>query len=308
MTRTQITANIALTLLSICTAHAKTTNNIEYVFTPIIKSGALSAVDVTVTFKGNSTGTTVLALPDSWAGEEELWRGISNLSASGASLDFGAGPAQRVLHHRPNSRIKLHYLVVQERPEYLTDLRNNPYRIVVQPTYFHFTGNAALVVPDINKDTRVSVRPRSMPKAWSFASDLEHADTTFANVRSSISVGGDFSVLHPSRTNPTLRLAIRGVWSFDTTTFANRLSKIFAGQRHFWGDATTPFLVTVMQLPEQPNNTSSGGTGLGDAFAYFATPNVTDDLITETLAHEAMHTWIPALIGGLPEKDGELAY
>jgi predicted metalloprotease with PDZ domain len=63
-----------------------------------------------------------------------------------------------------------------------------------------------------------------------------------------------------------------------------------------------------MQLPATPGSTSSGGTALNDAFAFFATPNVPEASITRTLTHEGMHSWIPRRIGGLPEKNEALSY
>jgi predicted metalloprotease with PDZ domain len=53
---------------------------------------------------------------------------------------------------------------------------------------------------------------------------------------------------------------------------------------------------------------SVGGTGLSDAFAFFATPNVDEAPITRTLAHESFHTWIPGEIGGMPEENEAASY
>jgi predicted metalloprotease with PDZ domain len=223
-------------------------------------------------------------------------------------MDSVDTPAKRTLRHRPNARITVRYRVAQESAEYLRSVRGNPYRAVIQPTYFHLIGHAALIVPNLNDKTPAKIRVHELPKSWSFASDLEHPGTTLDQVQESISVGGDFRILHPASHNPALRLAIHGSWSFDVNVFAARLARILEAEQRFWGSETMPFLVTVMQLPGNPGSTSSGGTGLDDAFAFFATPNVPEASITRTLTHEGMHSWIPRRIGGLPEKDEELSY
>lgn len=87
----------------------------DYTFTPVLDGEAVHAVQVDVVFRGDDDGETGLRLPDSWGGEQELWRGIEALVAvSGAALAEGEGPARRVLRHAPNARIHLRYRVIQD--------------------------------------------------------------------------------------------------------------------------------------------------------------------------------------------------
>jgi predicted metalloprotease with PDZ domain len=175
----------------------------------------------------------------------------------------------------------------------------------VRPSYFHFIGDAALVIPEIDGLSPVTVATRRMPRGWRFASDLQHP-TVLARANASISVGGDFRIVRASG-EPDIRIAIRGAWPFSDADFAAEAARIVAGQRRFWNDAPAPFLVTVIQLTAaNPGSIAVGGTGLGDAFAFFATANGQPRLITRTLAHETQHTWIPGEIGGMP-AEGEAA-
>jgi predicted metalloprotease with PDZ domain len=122
----------------------------------------------------------------------------------------------------------------------------------------------------------------------------------------SVTVAGDYRVAHAPDRN--IRTAIRGAWSFTDAAFTARVAEIIAGHRQFWGDPSTPYLVTVTHLDlPQPGWLSIGGTGLDDAFAFFATPNAELSRITRTLAHESLHTWIPARIGGMPDGEEEAA-
>jgi predicted metalloprotease with PDZ domain len=87
-----------------------------------------------------------------------------------------------------------------------------------------------------------------------------------------------------------------------------KLTPIIASHRTFWGDPEEPFLVTVLPLVSKPGSSSLGGTGLGDAFAFFASPNSESGDITRILAHEHLHTWIPHRIGAMPKDDDAADY
>jgi predicted metalloprotease with PDZ domain len=280
---------------------------IVYQLTPILEAGALSAIAVDVRFDGSPSGQTRLRLPDEWGGERELWRGLADLTVvAGARLGAGDCPAERVLTHAPNARIQLRYRIVQDWQGAPRAQQGNPYRPIIQPGYFHLIGHAALIIPDLDDNTMARVAIRGLPRGWSFASDLQHRPLHLAYAAPSVMVGGEYRVIRAS--NPHVRIAIRGDWSFSDADFAAQVSGILAAQRAFWGDRSQPYLVTVTQLATpDPGWTSVGGTGLDDAFAFFATPNAPSGVITRTLAHEGLHSWIPAHIGGMPEQ-GEAAH
>lgn len=281
---------------------------IEYELSPLMRAeGELEALQMDFWFWGDSDGETALRLPQSWGGQNELWRSIADLRVvGGAEMRDGEGPGQRILSHRPNARIHVRYRIVQDWEGAPNAEQGNTYRPVVQPGYFHLIGDAALVVPeDLNHDARARLRVRKLPRGWRFASDLEHPGLTVGDLWASVTVGGDFRVVRDAASG--VRVAIRGNWSFTDEDFARSVTEIVSAQRRFWGDEATPYLVTVLQL-EAPNRgwLSIGGTGLNDAFAFFATPNAEAAQITRTLAHEGLHSWIPGAVGGTPSQ-GEAA-
>ena len=51
---------------------------------------------------------------------------------------------------------------------------------------------AAIGQPERDDDAPVSFRARNFPRAWSFASDLQHPGLRLGDLRSSVSVGGDY--------------------------------------------------------------------------------------------------------------------
>jgi predicted metalloprotease with PDZ domain len=280
----------------------------EYTLTPILENGALTAVQFDLRFRGEPDGESTLRLPSSWGGQSELWKGIDALEiVAGATMREGEGASQRALSHRPNARIHVRYRIIQDWEGVPRAELGNTYRPVIQPGYFHLIGENVFVTPEhAERSAPLRVSIRRLPRGWSFASDLEHGPLTVDRLWASVTVGGDFRVLRDPQTN--VRVALRGAWSFSGAEFMREASDIVGGQREFWGDQPSPFLVTLLQLEGPENWISVGGTGLGDAFAIFSTPNGPADSITRTLAHESLHTWLPGQIGGMPDEGEASSY
>lgn len=295
---------LAALSIVLCAAFAPAPR-VEYTLSPVMRDGALQAIAVEFTFRGDADGETSITIPNEWASESELWRGIEGLAATGAQIIETGDPGERVLRHRPNARVHVSYRVIQDWDGEPTGNGGNPYRPIVRPGYYHLIGETALVQPDIQQTTRVRVRARGFPRGWSFATDLEHRGLTLEALDQSIIVGGDYRIL----TRGPMRVAMRGAWAFTDDALTDRIGEILTAQREFWGDRDEPFLVTVTQLtPRDASSRSIGGTGLSDAFAFFATPNAEEATIARVLAHEGQHTWVPRRIGGINEEDEASQY
>lgn len=290
-----------------CAAFGVRSQRIEYTLTPIMEQGALRAIQIDLSFRGQGDGETGLRLPDEWGGQSELWRGIEGPTiVSGATMRDGEGVSERVLTHEPNARIHVRYRVIQDWEGVPNAEQGNSYRPVIQPTYFHLIGDASLVTPELHLATPVRFRVRGLPSGWSFASDLQHPGLQLGRVGASVTVGGDYRIIRAADRN--IRIAIRGEWSFTDQSFAAQVNEIITGHRDFWQDRPSPYLVTVTQINAPPGWVSIGGTGLDDAFAFFATPNGEAQAIMRTLAHESLHTWISGRIGGMPEEGEAASY
>jgi hypothetical protein len=61
------------------------------------------------------------------------------------------------------------------------------------------------------------------------------------------------------------------------------------------------FRVLTRGAEAAPLRVALGGTGLSDAFAFFATDNAQESTLNRILAHEHVHTWIPRRIGAMPD-------
>lgn len=288
------------------TAAAATAGEIRYTLTPEVEHGALRAIAIEMVLAGEADGETEIELPDSWGGKTELWRAISEfrVSGKGLKLDAGGSPSLKVLRHAPGATLTVRYRVTQIWPGDPAMSGSNEYRPIIRPGYFHVIGWTMMARPRWSLATPVSVSFGRLPEGWQFASDLEHGSLMLASLLESVTVGGDFRVLKAG----ALRVAIRGTWTFSDDDFIKRLQPIIASHQKFWGDAPEPFLATVLPLVSESGAMSLGGTGLGDAFAFFATPTIDDGQLTRILAHEHLHSWIPRKVGRMPLENDSVEY
>ncbi len=282
---------------------------IRYTLSPAFDHGMLTAIDVEMVLPGESDGETAIEVPDAWGGKSELWRGIDEFRVSGSGLraTSSTSPALKMIRHAPGATLTIRYRIKQFWPGEPAAGDTNEYRPVIQPRYFHLIGWTALARPRWSLATPVSVSFKGFPADWSFASNLESPAAHGLNLvdaLESVSVGGDFRVLKAG----ALRVAVRGSWRFSDEGFIKRLEPIIAAHHRFWGDPPSPFLVTVLPLQSPMGRMSLGGTALGDAFAFMATGNVDDRMLTRILAHEHLHSWIPRRIGMMPQQNDALDY
>ena len=304
MIRPMIVAALAVLLL----AGAAPPPSVRYEVSPVMGPEGLEAVAVAVTFEGEADGETRLILPNDWGGHPELWKHLEGLSVEGATMSE-AGPAARVLKHRPGARLTVRYRLKSGYPADPAPDTGNPYRPVVRPGWFQLLGNSAFVEPDASAERAASVRFRGWPADWTLASDLDHQamgrPLVVGDVIESITVGGtDLRVERRRLPGGELRVAVRGTWDFTDAAFADQVAGIISGQRKFWGDMEEPYFVSLIPLTAEQGWRSTGGTGRGDAFALFSTRNATAADLRNLLAHEHAHSWIPRRVGvmGSPEQ------
>ena len=303
--RTQVLGAAVPTLSAIVVAGALAasvaeTGGLHYTLSPVIEGGKLKAIDVEMALTGESDGETEIALPDNRGDSREAWRGVTQFRIEGAtSVATGGNPVRRLVRHAPGAPLTVRYRLKQFWAGEPEGVEGRP---IIKPGYFHFLGYGALARTKWSAATPASVSFKGFPKSWRLASDLEHGPLTQKTVQQSVTVGGDFRILKAS----LLRIALRGVWTFKDDDLLREIEPIIASHHKFWGDPPSAFLITMIPIAAKPNSASAGGTGLGDAFAFYVTPNMKlDRHIKHGLAHEHMHSWIPLRVGEQsPANDG----
>lgn len=274
---------------------------------PVIENGSFRAIDFSYSFVApKEPREFILALPNEWGGERELYLAWHDLAVEGGVLSESGTVWQRRLATTPGARVTLRYRIRDEGPGSRKS-RGNDYRPRIAATWFQLIGNA--VVPQVSGMplTHPARFELIAPTGMAFASDLEHGAMgrrmNVGDLIESVMVGGDFRVFD---VGSGARLAIRGTWSRPDAEWRARFLSIAKSQREFWGTGNEPFLVTVLDLPDMgPGSVSTGGTGRSDAFAFFSTTNAPPERLDQTMSHEMMHTWVPRRIGRLPRAESQ---
>lgn len=288
----------------LCTAAADP--SIDYRVTPVMRGGALQHLAVEMRLQGDADGETRLELSD-WGREPNPWSKVASFEAPGTKV-VQDGPFHRVLRHRPGQQLVVRYQVTSA---HATDpvaetLENAIYRPVIRPGWFAVFGDAVFATPDGREDIRTRFRWGAAPLGWRLISDLDHqAPRTLRETTDSFLLGGpDLRVIERQAAGGPVRVVFRGRFAFDDAAFAERIARIAEVQRSFWGDRGEAFLVPMLAVPgfkDDPTGSSSNGTGRGDAFVMWGTPNLDLDVLTRILAHEQLHTWIARKLGDQSE-------
>jgi len=269
------------------------------------QAGKPPLLDVEIRFQGDADGETRLELPDHWASAKEAWRYLSDLEVTGAAASED-GPAVRVLRHKPNAKITVRYRVQTAYDQDPAGADGNPYKgPLIRPDWMALLGELVFASPEGRDPLPATFRWGKLPKDWRVASDLEHGrmgrPMSVQDVAQSITVCGPrLALVERPIAGGTLRFAAPAGAPFDAPAFADDVAKIVSAQRGFWNDLNEPFFVAYLPLTPRPSGSSSGGTGRGDGFVLYSTPNAPAERMRWTIAHEHIHTWIPKRVGRRP--------
>lgn len=259
-------------------------------------------VAITLFLSGDEDGETELVLPRSWGGEDRLWQAIAELDVAGGTLFEGDDPAQRTVRHAPGAPLSVSWHVIQDRAGRPEAIADNNYRPWIQPGYVHFLGHTVFITPAERETDTVRV-VFDYPEEWALASDLEHGVSGLVALEQSVIVAGDFSVETAIIEGAHLRVAVRGNMNAGQIMLATQAA--VGGNFAYWGADGSPYLVTGLPLIVAPGRSSFGGTNLLDSFALFGTSDVPPELVQRILVHEHAHSWVPAMVGGLPDGADE---
>lgn len=296
-----------LIVLAACTAlcaMAPKGEAVDWHITPVVEGGAVTRLDMSLTFPGDADGETLVQMPDEWGGERELWRAIHDVRATGAEILPVETPGQIVLRHKPRAHLRLDWKLGGGPDAPPAKTGGNDYRPRFAKDHFFVIGFAALPQPETLTDASPAHVTLDRPAGLTLVSDLDHAGPSgrapFGDLVQSTLFGGNLRLIESG----SARLALVG--TFDTLGDAfweETFTAIASVERRYWSTGDEPFLVTVIAELSAPESYSIGGTGLGDAFSLFASTNMKGEDAVPLIAHEMMHTWVPGRIGRMPQDE-----
>lgn len=283
---------------------------ISYVLEPVADETGLR-FRIELNFTGHEAGRTELILPSRSASETRIHDAIQKLEILPPTIEVTdtSEPWVKVLTHEPGQAIRVRYELGQDRADALQAMRGAGFRPILQPTYFHWLGNA-WVRPGLDESEPIafSLEWKNLPQEWiisnTFGANQRQQQFT-ADLRSftnSVFVGGDFRLRTITIKQQPVRIALRGAWAFTDESFVSLVEKIFQLQRDFWNDFNYPdYFVSLLPLEPLPQGLANSGTGLSHSFATFATPNCTLEDFKYLLAHELFHNWNSRRLGRIKE-------
>jgi predicted metalloprotease with PDZ domain len=284
-----------------------------YILEPFVdKNGTYFRVDLR--FKGNETGTTKLVLPNRWGGQPRLYQAIRNLlvDSPDTKLSDTNEPHIKVITHRPNQTLHIRYELIQDFAGLPQGVSRDYYRPILQKDYFHWIGHGAWLYPQWNENeiVRVFLQWKNLPKGWTLANSFganqkkQRFRVTIEDFVHAVFVGGDFRIQSIPVGGKPVYTAVRGSWQFSDAAFADMVQKIIKVEREFWSDYGVPYyLLTLLPLEAPPTSVNTGGTGLTNSFANFATRNAELDYFKYLLAHEYFHNWNSRKLGRLKDPE-----
>ncbi len=273
-------------------------------------------IHVTLGLNVRQPGAELLLLPSRWAGQDELFRAISNLRvvtpeahrwpASGASLSPTGNPSRWLLQTTRAGPVSVAYDLTQDWSGPLKHPLEH--RAILRPNLFEFTGENGLVAPAIPASDPVHVSfaftglapPQILVTSFGTAGQ-QSFDGAWSEVRNALFTGGDLSVRTLDVEGSPVLLAIRGPWPLPADEVSRQIGKILAAERHLWDDTAIPFYAIVI-APYEDTPSGGGGSGFTHIFNLFLADQRSFTADTASLvAHEAFHQWNPSGLGAVDD-------
>ena len=280
---------------------------------PVLDQGAITALSVTLRFRGDASGVTRLSWPDQWAGERKLGQWARAIRVVGARSVEVEANGTRIIHAHPNAPLTVSYHIVSAYPADPNVEDSRQSAPIVRPRWFYAAGEALFARPAGDRDEDRPARfVWAGPRTIGFASDLQqHGRTlTLKNISESIVIGGHgLHVASHGAAGQQVRVARIGHYAFAGPAFDTLVFKVIEAERAFWRvREAEPFLVTMAPIAARPHLSSFSGTGRGDAFALWMDTSAPLERITWMLGHEYFHTWNNARLGRALSEPAERGY
>jgi predicted metalloprotease with PDZ domain len=279
-------------LLLATTARAQT---VRYALSPVIENGALKALAVDVDFEADQDGLTVLKFIDQFQGDSRPGRFSEGLEITGGQAVTLKPDGGAEIRSAPGAALHAHYRVRSGYDAAPTTQDETQVKPIVLPDWFYTVGELVFAFPEDGYDRPATFAWNAGGSGFRFASDLEKlADRhgTVADMLESILFGSPrLRIIEGAGREAGLRFAALGAFEdYDDEAFARMAFRVILAERAFWGDAPTPFLVTLAPLEARVTESYSG-TGRSDAFALWVGTTLPLADLRRLLAHEYFHTW-----------------
>ncbi len=283
---------------------------LDYKISPVFQKDSV-VLQIELSFTGDKSGKTVLVLPERFASQTDLYKGIKNLRVlnRNAVLKETDKEFVKIIEHKSGQKLRISYELRQFREDAARAGRGGGNSPLIQKNYIHFIGAGGWIHPESEREFRIDLNWANFPQTWKFANSFgagqrkQSFSATAERFSSAIFVAGDYRINKNLIGEKPVYTAVRGDWSFTDGEFAGLVAKIVEIEREFWNEFDHPYyLVTLLPL-ETEQGMSIGGTGLTNSFATFVSSNANLDQLGWLIAHEYFHNWNYLSFGGLEDPE-----
>ena len=293
----------------------KSSKFIKYSFSYKTSHEKNSFLNISLSFRGDTSGETKIELPSQIAGISDLYKNIKNLRVTNASLEKTRDPKIFLLHHAPNNIIFITYQVKQGWHGSVTDPQQSLVPIF-QKSYFQFPGEGVFIYPESYKNQKSLpvTFEWDVPAKWIISNSYgahitsQSVTTDLGNILRGLYVGGDFRLYDTSDNKGLIWIAMQGKWNFSDEEFNHLMVKIISNGRSFWNDDSPHYLASLLQIGSSCK--TGGGSGHTNAFSAFFNMDCTlmNNNILHILSHETFHNWNGSELFDVSDKKREVYF
>lgn len=251
---------------------------------------------ITLRFRGEADGETVLHLPTDRYGTPNVHEAITSVTAAGsASVVQGEEEHQRLVRHPPAGVVDVSYTIAWD-PARSEGVAYSP---SVSSDHFHFFGPQWLARPE-GYEGAIDLRIRfaGLPKGWRALSSFglgtgphELTDIVLDELASFIA-GGAYRVHDFECGGKPVRVGVTGAFALPDEQIHAYVQRIVCAQRQWMDDFSQPFYTVSVT----PRSGIRAGTAVANAFVCLLDPEVSAMRLNILLSHEMFHNWL--LVGG----------
>jgi len=258
-------------------------------------NAATGTVEVKVSFRGNSSGETVVVLP----------RGLANpdLEFSGDVRSIETNPAlgQALVSHAPGAWISTSYRIQHGLKGRPASYAQDAYRPIILPDLTYLIGENTLVRPGwmttVGSATVSVIGLAESASIFTSAPENKSPFTTDASLESLtnfVILSGPLRA-HPLDDEESGRIVLAGAWQFSDESLVSSIRKIYRSERALFPNVHSPLrLIALLPLDgASERSPETGGRYYSDAFVSFAGRAAQVNDLQYLMAHETLHHWFP---------------
>lgn len=254
---------------------------------------------ITLSFKIDKSGKSILHLPSEWAGQRKLYQAISQLHAISnfTKIDTTAKPDEYIISGDRDKNASISYVLKQD---WTGPLKYPLYfRPINRKGIFYFEGYSGLLYPEMSDSTKIictitytGFDDNEFTGNSFFAGIRKKTfSTTTDHLLNSFYCAGAYRSQSVRIKGTNVIIAVAGKFQFSDQAVFNGISKIVAAERNFWkSNGSKYFFAALLQMDDQGNN---GGTAHYQSFVLFQSPDLKmDEGFLPLVSHEYFHNWL----------------